>query len=300
MQRFKQFLRESVIDLPRKTFAKGVFDQADTDNPKLKPKVKKMVNAQLDKFRQVAPIKNVKLIGSIVTKKYKEDADLDINVLFDASEKELEKLQGMAGKVNGKEVRGTEHPVNYFVLNSQKMFNTANEFADAVYDIEKEKFDKRADLDEVDIDRYMDAFRDEVDSIDIAAGELERDLIDLKQLKSFGRDEIKDLSSRVADKIEELEQAAAKIIDAMDDSAQDRRDIFKRDLTPEEIREYGSHNRLPTNVIFKMLERYHYKKLAKTLKDIIGDDGKLSGKEVDKLIKKIDTIKVKGESNGKE
>ena len=30
-------LKEAIIDLPRKTYAKNIFDKADSNNPKLKP-----------------------------------------------------------------------------------------------------------------------------------------------------------------------------------------------------------------------------------------------------------------------
>ena len=41
--RFKDFIKESIIDIPRKTYARGVFDKADTPNPVLKTSVKKQV-----------------------------------------------------------------------------------------------------------------------------------------------------------------------------------------------------------------------------------------------------------------
>ena len=39
--RFLKFLKESIIDIPRRTYAPAVFDDADTANPKIKPSVKK-------------------------------------------------------------------------------------------------------------------------------------------------------------------------------------------------------------------------------------------------------------------
>ena len=32
---FKDDIKESIIDIPRRIYAPGVFDDADTDNPKL-------------------------------------------------------------------------------------------------------------------------------------------------------------------------------------------------------------------------------------------------------------------------
>ena len=43
----KTFL-EAVIDIPRRTYAKGVFDEADTDNPKIKASVKAQIDKQIE------------------------------------------------------------------------------------------------------------------------------------------------------------------------------------------------------------------------------------------------------------
>ena len=81
-KKMKTFL-EAVIDIPRRTYAKGVFDEADTDNPKIKASVKAQIDKQIEEFEKEYPVLNVSLIGSILTHRYRNDADLDINVLFD-------------------------------------------------------------------------------------------------------------------------------------------------------------------------------------------------------------------------
>ena len=48
----KDYIKEAVIDIPRRTYAKGVFDEADTDNPKLKDSVKSMIDDLLKKNRR--------------------------------------------------------------------------------------------------------------------------------------------------------------------------------------------------------------------------------------------------------
>ena len=75
--------KESIIDIPRRTYAKPVFDDADTPNPKIKDSVKKQIADQLKEFESEYPVLKTSLIGSILTKRYRNDADLDINVLFD-------------------------------------------------------------------------------------------------------------------------------------------------------------------------------------------------------------------------
>ena len=47
LDRFKNFIRESIIDIPRRTYAPGVFDDADTKNPKLKQKVLDIIKKDL-------------------------------------------------------------------------------------------------------------------------------------------------------------------------------------------------------------------------------------------------------------
>ena len=48
-KKMKTFL-EAVIDIPRRTYAKGVFDEADTNNPKIKDSVKSLIDKQIEEF----------------------------------------------------------------------------------------------------------------------------------------------------------------------------------------------------------------------------------------------------------
>ena len=46
MKTFRTFV-ESIIDIPRSTYAPGVFDDADTNNPKIKSSVLSMIDKQI-------------------------------------------------------------------------------------------------------------------------------------------------------------------------------------------------------------------------------------------------------------
>ena len=48
--RFKQYILESIIDIPRRTYAPGVFDEADTKDPKIKPSVKQLIDNEVKDF----------------------------------------------------------------------------------------------------------------------------------------------------------------------------------------------------------------------------------------------------------
>jgi len=116
---------------------------------------------------------------------------------------------------------------------------------------------------------------------------LERDLIDYQILKSLRGEQIAHLEQRIQDKIDEINDSIETLV-AQYQRLSDLRDhAFSKDLTPDEIREYGSKNALPDNVIFKLLQRYHYIKLMQELKKIIKQHGKL---ETDQEIQKVQQL----------
>jgi predicted nucleotidyltransferase len=290
--RFKDFITESIIDIPRRTYAPGVFDNADTKEPKIKSEIIGMIMKQFTEFKKEYPILDYSLIGSILTKRYRDDADLDINILFDVpKEKQEEERIRLSKKylsvknpdnVQGKLIPGTKHPINYYFITDKKTYDDQNKKADAVYDIGKNKFIKRPDDFVFDIDTYIKDFNKKVQEIDVIRGELKRDIIDYDELKDLTPNDILDLQDKINSKLEEIEDNIQQIIKIGDNVESDRRAAFDTDMTPDEIRIYGIKNRLPKNVIYKMLEKYHYLKFYKKCKQIL-DDGKVSDKEIDDL-----------------
>ena len=130
--RFKDFIKESIIDIPRRTYAPGVFDNADTKEPKIKSEIIGMIMKQFTEFKKEYPILDYSLIGSILTKRYRDDADLDINVLFDVpKEKQEEERIRLSKKylsasnpdnIQGKLIPGTKHPINYYFITDKKTY----------------------------------------------------------------------------------------------------------------------------------------------------------------------------------
>ena len=228
------------------------------------------------------------MIGSILTKRYRKDADLDINVLFDVPESDqeevAEKLRAIVREVNGQNVPGSVHPVNYFVIVNRDIYTKANLMADDVYDIVHDRFEKRTQSKPFDIEDYMKEFRARVAKIDIAKGEFSRDLIDYKELIELDDDDIENLKDKLEGKVKELEDDINTLIDMKNDALDKRKSGFDGEMTPEKIKKYGVANRLPNNVVYKMLEKYYYFEFINKLKEIIGDDRKLSDKEADSLM----------------
>lgn len=287
----KTFL-EAVIDIPRKTYAKGVFDDADTNNPKIKASVKALIDKQIEEFETEYPVVKIGLIGSILTKRYREDADLDINVLFDVpKEKREEERLRLSQKylsaknpnsIQGKEIPGTKHPINYYFITDMKTYTEQEKKADAVFDIEDNKFIKRPEDFTFDKNLYMKDFERKVKEIDVVKGELKRDIIDYRELEGLTDDDVLNLQDLINTKLDEIEDSIRDIIKIGDTVDAERRAAFDKDMTPDEIRKYGIKNRLPKAVVYKMLEKYHYLKFYKKCKAIL-DDGKVSDKEIDDL-----------------
>lgn len=289
MKTLLEFLAESVIDLPRKTLAKNVWVLSDdAEDPKLKPSVKHKIESGLVQLSKICPVLDKQLIGSILTKTYTDDADLDINVLFDTDSEEIhEKLKKKASTINGDVAPGTKHPINYFVIIDPEQFRRAGRLSDGIYDIESGQWLRKPIDSPFNIDAYLADFQSKVKKLDLLKGELARDLVDVERLKEFSPEEVAEFKEKLSSKVQEIERDVKDIIGVYIQSAEDRKLVFSTELTPKEIKKYGAKNRLPQNIIYKLLERYYYLRFAKKLKKIIGDDEKLSSDEVDKLDKLV-------------
>jgi len=291
MKSFKLF-KESIIDIPRRTYAPSVFDDEDTDNPKIKDSVLRLITEQFKEFESEYPILKYSLIGSILTKRYRNDADLDINVLFEVPEEKQEEERLRLSKkylsaknpdnIQGKLIPGTKHPINYYFITDEKTYDEQNKKADAVFDIKGQSFVKRPEDFEFNPSLYMKDFQRQVDKIDILKGELKRDIIDYDELSELKPGEIKDLEKRTSNKLGEIEKSIQDLTDIGDKVDAERRAAFDKDMTPDEIKTYSIKNRLPKNVVYKMLEKYHYLKFLKKCKKIL-DDGEVSDDEIDSL-----------------
>jgi len=283
---FRLLRTEAVIDIPRRTYAKGVFDNADTENPKLKQTVLDIIQNQIKQFNEIRPVLKYSLVGSILTKNYRDDADLDVNVLFDVPLADRDVVRKELAKslrnINGALVPGTKHPINYYIITDPNVKETNDKMADAVFDIKNNTFIRKAKEFKFDPKRYAADFEKKVREIDVVQGELKRDIIDYKELKELNPDDILNLQELINTKLDEIENGIKHLIDIGNTVLKDRADAFATDMTPEEIKSFGRKNQLPKNVIYKMLEKYHYLTMYKKLKEIL-DDGQITDAEINSI-----------------
>ena len=148
--------------------------------------------------------------------RYRNDADLDLNVLFDVPKEKQEEervrlsQQYLSAKnpnnIQGKLIPGSKHPINYYFITDQKTYDDQNKKADAVFDIETNKFIKRPDDFVFDPSLYVREFERKVQELDVVKGELKRDIIDYNELKELTPNDVLDLQEKIKDKLEEMKE----------------------------------------------------------------------------------------------
>lgn len=292
MKKFKEYIEESITDHKRKTLSRQIFDYVDTNRPAMKDEVIHQIKQGLKQFEDISKPTQYYVIGSILTHRYRDDADIDINVFFDIQDNVEEthiKLRERMPQVNGKPFGNTKHVINYFAMVDFDKFQNALENADAIYDINEKKFIKVEDVKEFDITKYLSKFHLAAGKIDKMKGELTRDFIDYQELANLSPDEFPDLKAKLQEKILELETSIIQLVDLYQKYFDKRNAIFSRQLTSQEKKKYSTPHELPYNIVYKMLEKYQYFSFIKKLKKIIGDDQKLDHEELENLKKALVT-----------
>jgi hypothetical protein len=121
-------------------------------------------------------------------------------------------------------------------------------------------------------------------------------LIDYEKLNAAGADAVEDMAAKAQAKINEIDNDVDKLVQHFDRAKEARHEAFRKDMSPEELRELRSKNLLPENVIFKMLQRYAYAELMYALKKLTKEgempiDTPQEVKKVQDIVKKHPTYK---------
>jgi predicted nucleotidyltransferase len=289
MKPFNQFINESVLDIPRNTLDPTVFQFEDGKPPILNPAIKQQIITDVHNFEQLIAVTQTYIVGSILTRTYSPNSDIDVNVEVnreDIDDLMQAKLSMTLKAINGKLAVGTVHPINYYI-----MFNKADtERFDAIYDVPSERWLKEPSFFEINIDDYTDKFQNIVIAIDLAISKLRRELIDYDQLIKLSMEEVKDVDKHINNKLKEITQTAKMLIDIQKSINTLRRKAFLRPLTPELKEKYPSRNLTPENIIYKLLHKYHYWDLVEKLEKILNIKKQLEQEDIQKIKDAQDTF----------
>ena len=281
MRSFNSFLTESILDPEKPTLSPQVFDLDDA--PRLKPDVREQILSGIQKLSKNMKVVDYTLIGSTLTKRYTDDSDIDINILISGSSSDMEAAKSIASKNSGVLLNGTLHPINYHVLNDKKDFDNANDSADGVFDISNNKFIRKATDAPFHVEKYFDEFKKTVSKIENIKKELKGALIDYSFLKTMRVSDVEHLNGLIKNKLAEIEVDAQHLSVIHTKIIMDRNAGFQKPLSASDIKKYGAKNRLPANVIYKLLERNHYLDFLHQVDKIL-DDGKITDKEAGNLL----------------
>lgn len=280
---------ESVIDQTLNYYSQHVFDDYKTTKPKLKGRVRQKIIDDVKKIDKKIGVVEFFIKGSILTKNYSKNADIDVFVRVNANlytEDQLRiLLRPVFDEIDDTYLEGCPYPFQYYITN--KKYNMEN--TEAVYDVLEDEWIKKSPSKNIDIDEYMDDFKKYVEQFSDFSEELRRNMIDYDILLDISPDQIRGLQQKLDGELAEINKTIDDLSEVYQEVRDMRNEAFSEEMTPAEIKKYGIKTRLPGNVVFKLLERYYYLDLYKRIRKIIGDDGKISHSEYDELNKLLKT-----------
>lgn len=277
-------IAESIIDPLRKSLDRKIFPEQDEEEPRINPTVEAQIRAAIRKFETIAPVHDFYLVGSILSRRYTDDSDLDVTVEIlkdDVDDETEDALYDMLDDLNGQMADDSTHPINYHLNFVEEDEDLSDNF-DNIYDFGTEKWKKRSDDRHVDPEEFMDEFQEKVAQLDINSMEIKRDIVDIDRLRKFSKDEIEGLVGMVEDKLDDIEDNIEEMIESEDEIADLRRDAFE-DITPSQLKRLGSKNALPINIIYKLMERYYYWELISALREIMDEDDEIDEEDLPEI-----------------
>ena len=281
---FKNYIKESVVDIPRNTLDPTVFSFPESGQPVLQSAIKDQIMEDIRRLGSVFPIKDFYIIGSILTRRYNEDSDIDVNVELDThgitDEMATDSILRILKKVNGKLATGTTHPINYYIMRREYDLNKT----DAAYDVLSDRWIKTPkEDDDSDLSEYMEKFEEAVARMDIITGELRRNILDVESYKKLPTNKIKKLKELTENRLRDIESDINNLSVAKKELTDLRKIAFERDLSFDELRDYVSRNWLPENVVYKLFSKYQYHKFVKNLEDFLEGNKPIEPKDMKDL-----------------
>ena len=192
----KETLNESTLDPIQKTRCKDLFigPEYETIKSSVKSQILDNLYNWLKKmgydYEQV--ITSIRIEGSSIGFQYTPTSDIDVSIISSIPDNEIDKLWKLLP--NGQCVKGTEMPINYYMLRSNE--TDTDKATTDIYDLLNDKFTKQTPLEEIkreipysyviEVAKFFTA------GIDDRINELKADKTELEFLKKLTDKEIKE------------------------------------------------------------------------------------------------------------
>ena len=258
----------SVIDYKRKRKAPTIWD-GDKIDPRVRAHILGMIKQNFP-----GAIGSF-ILGSITTKRYTRFSDVDVNVVM-PKRVDLGPYRKIAKAINKSKPRfpGSPHVITFFIVHPSDEKNAIQKTTGA-YDLVSNKWLKNPDEIGTDPKRMEGAFQGQIKDVDIAIGELNRDMRDItliiEAFKEAPDNEKQKILIDLEEKKEEIEDDLKVLTEEYDEFHKARVASFEKEVSsdgPSAAKKHLLNQTLPGNVVFKMMERYGYRDLLEKLRDI--------------------------------
>ena len=179
-------LNESILDPINSSRCREIFNTDEVMKPEvsnfIEEKFKLFFN-QLNPDLKIFKIKGYKAIGSSTGFQYTDSSDLDIQVIVEMIPEHdfSETKQIISILPNGHNVPGTNHPVNYFLVDEKNPTDLNK--VENLYNIDTKEWEKKTDASKLDIPiiYVREISRFFTDAFDLLIGRYDRDVQYLKE-----------------------------------------------------------------------------------------------------------------------
>jgi hypothetical protein len=285
------FIKESSVDFPQPGLSPAVWGYGDNTYI-LREDVKRQIISHLDSykdtfFRNVA--QEIRIIGSICTNIYTDDADIDVHVVPD-----MKRLQQVIGNKDPEDEQkeifkffrekkplfiGT-HPVEVFLqLNPKQDL----QFSAGVYDFVRDTWVKGPEI-KSDIYNPYSVFKKPLEDVknvvkdaDLDIGELKRDTVDYEVIKKaisqLPTEKQGQLLDTLKGKLKEIEDDINSLYADRKEWIDRRHNASKVTGDEEDLEDIKLASKFAeTNALAKFIDRYSYNKLIKELEQKVGKE----------------------------
>jgi hypothetical protein len=299
MKLFKEepAIAESLIDFPQKDMDLSVW-QKNNDLYILKPEVKDKIFDVIKSYKSVDLLDiadEIRIVGSIGTNLYTEDADIDVHIVpknVDEWTEEKQKEVKVWFDEHAEELNAfvDGHRIEIFV----QLQSHIDHLSDAVYDVQTDEWKKGPRIVPMNYDPYEDFsnigddIKNAVQGTDIVIGELKRDIIDYETVHSvlprLPKEAQEKLRLRLKSKLADIEKDIESLHLKRKNWVELRRFGNKAIKSWEDLKNTKLvDDWRDMNAAFKFIARYQYMTIIKELEEFLKDDGEITHDEMDQI-----------------
>lgn len=307
-------LLESSIDYPRQGLCPDVWKKVNGEwmlKDNVKKKIKDLLATFEYPFKLSKIIKNIRIVGSMASNRYDDNADIDVHLTVDVTKLPKDKSPEEWQKFviswfkNNPDGFVENHPIEIYI-----QYNLFQDLAsEGVYSVTDDDWVKHPTFVKQDYDPYeffkgiMDEVKRVSTKLDTAIGQVKRDTIDYEvihdAIKRLPPNSRKELKHRLEFKRKTIEKTIGKLAELKNEIRMHRQ-IASTSSTEEEAEQLKNDEQwVNANAVFKFLNRYGYLQIIGDLSKMLEDD-KIDDQEIKNVIPTINNNKdVKERPNDK-